>query len=95
MTARDQLSGLLASQVGARLRALRLDAELSQGELAARAETHRPIISRLERGVHVPDLDVLARMARALDVDVVTVLTPLDWAEIDRAAQMTLAEDRS
>lgn len=90
-----RLSELLALHIGERLRALRLDAELSQRELAARAGTHRPIIGRLERGLHVPDLDVLAGVARALDVDVLTVLAPLDWAEIDRAAQRTLAEARS
>lgn len=95
MTPRDPLTGLLASHVGARLRSLRLDAELSQAELAARAGTHRPIIGRLERGLHVPELDVLARMARALDVDVLTVLAPLDWTEIDRAAAETLKEVRS
>lgn len=90
-----RLSELLATRVGERLRVLRLDAEMSQRELAARAGTHRPIISRLERGLHVPDLDELAAVARALDVDVLTVLAPLDWAEIDRAAQSTLKEARS
>lgn len=91
----ERLSALLAVRVGERLRALRVDTELSQAELAARAGTHRPIIGRLERGLHVPELDVLARVARALDVDVVTVLAPLDWAEIDRAAAETLKEVRS
>jgi len=80
------LSSSIAKSVGQRIRELRLDAEMSKRELARRARTHPPIISRIEHGVHVPDLWTLAELARALELDVETVLMGLDWREIDAAA---------
>jgi transcriptional regulator with XRE-family HTH domain len=68
----------LSKAIGRRLRELRLDAEISQAELGRRAGIHRPIVGRLERGLHVHDLDSLQRYARALDIDLLTVLAPVD-----------------
>jgi transcriptional regulator with XRE-family HTH domain len=89
------LASSIARLVGQRIRELRLDAELTQQKLAQRSRTHRPIISRIEHGVHVPDLWTLAERARALELDVVTVLLGVDWGEIDGAACAVLrAEPR-
>lgn len=68
----------LAKRVGARLRELRLDAEITQAELARRVKIHRPIVGRVERGVHLLRLEEVARYAAALELDVVTVLVCLD-----------------
>jgi transcriptional regulator with XRE-family HTH domain len=76
------MSGALARAVGARLRELRKDAELSQAEVARLIGSHRPIVCRIERGVHEVDLHTLQRYARALDLDVLTVLAPLDIERI-------------
>lgn len=43
----------------------------SQTELAKRAGTRQPVISRLERGGSNPTLDLLQRIARALDTDLI------------------------
>lgn len=74
----------LARAVGARLRELRVDAELSQAQVARLRQlgSHRPIICRVERGVHEVDLHTLQRYARALDLDVLTVLAPLDIEQL-------------
>jgi transcriptional regulator with XRE-family HTH domain len=80
------VAALIAKSVGKRIRELRIDAELTQQELARRGRTHRPIVCRIERGIHAPDWWTLAELARALDLDVVTVLMGVDWGEIDEAA---------
>jgi putative transcriptional regulator len=64
--------------VGARVRELRLEAELTQQELADRIGSHRPIIGRIERGVHVVTLEVCVRVAAALELDLGTLLACLD-----------------
>ena len=49
----------------------RLEKGLSQRQLAERADTKQPVISRLESGNSTPSLSLLQRVARALDADVV------------------------
>ncbi|MBS4010488.1 MAG: helix-turn-helix transcriptional regulator [Roseovarius sp.] len=56
------------------LRAVRRDKGLSQEELAHRAELDRTYISALERNVYNPTIDVVARLADALDVEPATLL---------------------
>jgi len=68
----------LATAIGARLRELRLDAELSQGQVARRSRIHRPIVARMEAGRHTQQLHEIQRYARALDLDLLTVLAPID-----------------
>ncbi len=60
---------------GARLRALREGQDLSQEELAHRADLHRTYVSGLERGVRKPTLTVLEKLARGLDVTLPTSTT--------------------
>ena len=54
----------------------RLAKGLSQRQLAARARTKQPVISRLESGAAKPSLRLLERVAEALDADVVVRLEP-------------------
>jgi len=51
---------------GQRLRELRVARNLSQAELADRCGSNRPFISNLERGVKVPSLTMILRLADAL-----------------------------
>ena len=67
----DELRLALAQQLR-RTRALR---GLSQEALAFRAEIDRTYISQIERGIVNPSLQVLSRVAVALSVDVVDLLT--------------------
>jgi HTH-type transcriptional regulator/antitoxin HipB len=55
-----------AIELGAMVRKLRLDAGLSQEELAQRAGMTQPALSRLERGGGIPTISVLDRIANAL-----------------------------
>ncbi|MFD0408642.1 helix-turn-helix transcriptional regulator [Kitasatospora sp. NPDC127116] len=52
--------------VGARIRMLRLAAELSQVQLAERAGLDHRTISRAERGQHAISIDVAYRIASGL-----------------------------
>lgn len=54
---------------------LRLDAGLSQQELAQRAGMTQPTLSRLEQGGTVPTLTVLDRIANALQATLTITLT--------------------
>lgn len=55
---------------GSRLRALRLARGWSQEEFAHRADLDRTYVSSVERGVRNPKLDVIAKLANTLDVEV-------------------------
>ena len=58
------------------LKRLRADRGLSQEDLADRADIDRTYISSLERSVYAAGIDVVDRLAKALGVTVVDLLTP-------------------
>jgi transcriptional regulator with XRE-family HTH domain len=60
--------------VGERLRILRLEKKLSQGDIEKRSGLLRAYISRVENGYTVPTLETLARLVRALEVPMYQVL---------------------
>lgn len=62
---------VLCIQLGKRVTALRKHLNISQEELAFRAEIDRTYISQIERGVCNPSLFVLNKVAAELDVAVV------------------------
>lgn len=64
-----------ASAVGARLRALRLSAGLTQAGLAQRLGTTQSAIARLEAGHQRLSLAALRRAASALECDVRLVIS--------------------
>lgn len=78
----------VAVRVGARIRELRLDAEMKQRELAKRIGVHRPVMGRIERGIHQTDLHTIALIADVLGLDVATVLVCLDpdWVAAGKEA---------
>ena len=51
------------------VRRLRLERGFSQEELAAEASTRQALVSQIEAGVANPTLDLLARLAQALRVN--------------------------
>jgi transcriptional regulator with XRE-family HTH domain len=65
----------LRPALGRRLRRLREDREMSQEQLAERAETHWTYVSGIERGRHNPGLNMLGRLAHALDVSLSELVT--------------------
>lgn len=54
--------------IGDRLRAMREEKELSQGDIEKRTGLLRCYISRVENGHTVPAIETLEKMARALEV---------------------------
>lgn len=65
-----------AIELGDMVRKLRLDAGLSQEELAQRAGMTQPALSRLERGGGIPTIAVLDRIAAALHATLKVSITP-------------------
>jgi|GEM_PF-257335 len=63
---------------GARLRELRIERGLTQPEIADRVGTSASNISDLERGIKVPTLTTVARLADALDCNVTDLVGVLD-----------------
>lgn len=65
------LEAVADEELGGRLRELRLEAGLTQAELAARVGISQPNVARLESGVNPPNLSTLRKIADALSADVV------------------------
>jgi len=63
----------ITSKFGNRLRELRLDAGLTQEELAEQAGFHRTYAGNIERGLENPTIQAVARLADVLDVPVRTL----------------------
>ncbi len=61
---------LTISEAGKRIRATRKARNLSQDELARRSGVAQTTISRVETGVHEPQLPSIRRLAEVLDVPV-------------------------
>jgi transcriptional regulator with XRE-family HTH domain len=71
-TAQDQaLMKALAAEIKARRAAL----QISQEELAARAEVNRTYVGKIELAMNQPTLVVLLRIAQGLQVDLSEMIT--------------------
>lgn len=73
--------GKLRIASGRTIAKLRRERDLSQEALASSTKVHRTYISLLERGLKSPTLDVVERLAAALDLSVHELLKQ---AEADR-----------
>jgi transcriptional regulator with XRE-family HTH domain len=58
----------LREQFGQRLRALRLQHDLTQEQLAESAEISVDFLSLVERGINSPSFEVMERLAKSLKV---------------------------
>ena len=61
--------------IGERLRDLREQKEMSQGEIEKRTGLLRCYVSRVENGHTVPNVDTLEKMARALEIPMYRLFT--------------------
>src|SRR5580700_5531722 len=64
--------------IGDKLKALRAQKSLSQGEIEKRTGLLRCYISRVENGHTVPSVDTLEKMARALEIPMYRLFTDED-----------------
>jgi transcriptional regulator with XRE-family HTH domain len=69
--------------VGRVLRELRIERELTQESLAAKAKVHRNFVSALERGHQSPSFSSVRRLLRVLGVSWTELGALLDRAEHD------------
>jgi transcriptional regulator with XRE-family HTH domain len=67
----------LRKAFGQRVRTLREARDLTQEALAERGEFHWTYVSEIERGLRGPSLDVIGRLATALDVTPSELFGPL------------------
>jgi len=63
-----------ATDIGSRIKQARMQAGLTQTELAERTGIKRPNIVRIESGKHRPSLDTVEKIAGALNVTVATLV---------------------
>jgi transcriptional regulator with XRE-family HTH domain len=61
---------------GALVRERREELGWSQARLAAAAATTQAVVSRIERGAASPTVDMLLRLAQAMDSELSLTLTP-------------------
>lgn len=61
---------------GSRLRELRVQARLTQARLAENADISCVYVNKLERGLAMPSLHVLNRLAQSLNTDAASLLAP-------------------
>ncbi|HEU4705577.1 MAG TPA: helix-turn-helix transcriptional regulator [Solirubrobacterales bacterium] len=69
----------IAAQFGDNLKYQRRRADISQEELSVRASLHRTEVSQLERGLRIPRIDTVVKLATSLEVPVPNLLTGIDW----------------
>ncbi len=88
-----RLKEVLNVTLGQKIKALRKHKKLSQEELATEVGINANHLSRLERGVFQPSVDVLKRLAVTLEVTVDYLLSDEDSTSPEvRIANKTLAE---
>lgn len=69
-------SANFVSEIGARIRAARRDAGLTQAELAERSGLNRSFLGAMERGVRNSSLETLFEVAKALKVEAQSLVPP-------------------
>jgi transcriptional regulator with XRE-family HTH domain len=70
----------IAARFGENLTVYRRRAGLSQEELGFRASLHRTEIGQLERGVRLPRIDTLIKLAGSLSIPPGDLLKGVAWA---------------
>ncbi len=68
----------LPSAVGRRVRQLRQQLEISQEELAARADLHRNYVGSVERGEREIGISAIGQLAQALGISLADFFAPFD-----------------
>ena len=68
----------IEKQLGMRIRYLRNKKKMSQEELSFTSGVNRNYLSDLERGTRNPTLKVLEKIAKALDIDLSTLLKGIE-----------------
>lgn len=70
----------IACLIGERMRELRKQRGLNQEEMSYRSGLHRTEISQLERGLRLPRVDTLIKVAASLEVGLEKLVGQLAWS---------------
>jgi transcriptional regulator with XRE-family HTH domain len=68
----------IKERFGKAIRRRRRELDLSQEELAERAELHRTYISDIERGDRNPSLENIEKLAKALEISIADIFINYD-----------------
>lgn len=77
--ARKSIGTSLAERFAFNVRRLRVSADISQEELAFRADVHRTQVSLIEGGERLPRLETLVKLAGALGVTTNDLVEGIAW----------------
>lgn len=83
MSSRD-IRPALAERFAFNARRLRAAADISQEELAFRAEVHRTQVSLIEAGERLPRLETLVKLAGALGVTTNDLVDGITWEPFEQ-----------
>lgn len=84
----------IAIRFGKNLVRARKRAGLSQEEVGIRATLHRTEVGMLERGIRLPRIDTLIKLAGAIEVEPAELLDGLDWSPaIPSTGRFTVRDD--
>lgn len=70
----------IANRFGKNLLRERERAGYSQEELSFRASLHRTEVGMVERGIRLPRIDTLVKLAGAIECDAADLLEGLEWS---------------
>ena len=88
MADKKQDSEKLAKRIGKRIAERRKQIGWTQEQLAERMRVDPETVSRFERGVNLPSLPTLDRMAVVLKIGVGELLSPVKPAQLDEATRL-------
>lgn len=70
----------IAGKFGYNLARCRRAADVTQEELSVRSSLHRTEVSQLERGLRVPRIDTLIKLAASLEANPEELLAGIKWS---------------
>lgn len=73
----------IAGRFGDNLFRVRREADVTQEELSIRASLHRTEVSQLERGLRIPRIDTLIKLADSLEANPEELLAGIKWSPGD------------
>jgi transcriptional regulator with XRE-family HTH domain len=79
--------------LGLRIKFFRAQRQLSQADLAEKADISITFLSNIERGIKYPAPDILSQLANSLDVDVYELFRPDDSGEERKAFVERFSQD--
>jgi transcriptional regulator with XRE-family HTH domain len=86
----------VGKRFGENLARKRKEAEISQEELAARAEIHRTQLGMYETGKRLPKVDVLIKLADALETSLDSLREGISWTPtVTKAGEFHVSEPKS